>query len=86
MIQEAQREDQQLLQLMEYLECQTLPEDPAVASQVTSHAQRGYYILDGVLYYEDPIMPGRRRVVVPRSKCCWRIMKQFLQAILHQRS
>ena len=65
MIQEAQQEDQQLLQLMEYLECQTLPEDPAVARQVTSLAQRGYYILDGVLYFEDSIMPGRRRIVVP---------------------
>ena len=47
MIQEAQREDQQLLQLMEYFECQTLPKDPAVAKQVTNQAQRGYYI--GVL-------------------------------------
>ena len=56
---EAQQEDQQLLHLMEYLECQTFPEDPAVARQVTSQAQHGYYILDGVLYFEDSIMPDR---------------------------
>ena len=47
------------------LECQTLPEDPAVARQVTSQAQCGYHILDGVLYFEDPIMPGQRSVVIP---------------------
>ena len=63
--QEAQREDQQLLQLMEYLECQTLPEDPAVARQVTSQVKRSYYVLDGVLYFEDSIMPGWRSIVVP---------------------
>ena len=65
MIQEAQQEDQQLLQLMEYFECQTLPEDPVVTRQVTSQAQCDYYILDGVLYFEDSIMPGWRRIVVP---------------------
>ena len=43
MIQEAQREDHQLLQMIiGYPECQIIPEDLAVAMQVTSQAQRGY--------------------------------------------
>ena len=49
---------------MEYLECQTLSEDPAVRRQVTSQTQRGYYIVDGGLYFEDLIMPAWRRIVV----------------------
>ena len=64
-IQATQREDQQLRNLMDYLEHQTLPEDSAVAKQVLGQAQKGYYILDGVLYFEDSVVPGRRRIVVP---------------------
>ena len=46
MIQEAQREDHQLLQMIiGYPECQIIPEDLAVAMQVTSQAQRGYWIM-----------------------------------------
>ena len=40
---------------MDYLEHQTLPEDSAVAKQVLGQAQKGYYILDGVLYFEDSV-------------------------------
>ena len=43
----------------------TLPEDPAIARQVTSQAQLGYYILDGVLYFEDAIMTRHRRIILP---------------------
>ena len=52
--------------LIEYLENQTLPVDPKEALEVTSLARKGYYLVNGVLYYEGADMPGRRRLVVPR--------------------
>jgi len=87
-IQDAQHEDPQLSQLIEYLEYQNLPEDAVIAKQVINQAQKGYYVMDGVLYFEDSIVPGRHRIVVPaqpRKHCCWKIMKLFLQVILYQK-
>jgi len=64
-IQDAQHRDPQLSQLIGYIEYQNLPEDTVIAKQVISQAQKGYYAMDGVLYFEDSIVPGRCRIVVP---------------------
>ena len=65
-VQQEQRQDIALKVLIEYLENQTLPVDPKEALEVTSLARKGYYLVNGVLYYEGADMPGRRRLVVPR--------------------
>lgn len=64
-VQEEQRQDTILKALIEYLENQTLPAGQKEAFEVTSLAQKGYYLVSGVLYYEGADMPGRRRLVVP---------------------
>ena len=66
-IQDTQREDPELLQLMEYLEHKSLPENSALAKQIIIQVQKGYYIVDGILYFEDSVVPGRRRLVVPNQ-------------------
>jgi len=63
-IQDAQHKDPQLSQLIEYLEYQNLPKDSVIARQV-NQTQKGYYVMNGVLYFEDSIVPGQRRIVVP---------------------
>ena len=63
--QESQREDADLLQLIEYMEHRSLPEDPVTAKMIVTQALKGYYLVDGVLYFEDSVVPGRQRIVVP---------------------
>ena len=65
-VQEGQRQDAELKMLIEYLESKVLPADSRAASEVMNLARKGYYLVSGVLYYEGPDMPGRRRLVVPR--------------------
>jgi len=64
-VQEAQREDPELLQLIAYLESNRLPEDGVLAKHIVSQAVKGYCVIDGILYYEDGMVPNRRRLVVP---------------------
>jgi len=64
-IQESQREDPESLQLIEYLENNVLPDDRVMSKRIVSQSVKGYFVLDGILYYEDGLVPGRRRLVVP---------------------
>lgn len=65
-VQNEQQKDSLLKMLMEYLERKALPSDSSAALEVTNLARKGYYLVNGVLYYEGPDMPERRRLVVPR--------------------
>lgn len=65
-VQQEQRKDTELLDLIAYLESKALPTDSQVALQVVNQAKKGYYIVDGVLYYEGLDMPDQHRLVVPR--------------------
>ena len=44
-------------QLLDYV-------DKTAAKRVVSQGHRGYYVIDGVLYHEDVMMPSRRRLVI----------------------
>lgn len=65
-VQEEQGKDQELVQLMKFLDTKMLPEKPEEAKWITTQARKGYYVTDGILYYEGPDMPERRRLVVPK--------------------
>ena len=60
-----QKKDRELSQLINYLESKQLPEDAAESKVIVNAANHGYFVLDGVLYYESADTPGRRRLVVP---------------------
>ena len=64
-IQSSQREDSELSQLIEYMEHRSLPEDPVMAKKIATQALKGYYLIDGILYFEDSVVPGRQWMVVP---------------------
>ena len=66
-IRKAQRSDSELNQLIQYLEEKSLPEDPVRARKLMTQAQKGYFLVDGVLYFENGDAAGRRRLVVPTS-------------------
>ena len=51
--------------MVDYLEHNTLPEDTALAKKITAQAQKEYYTVDCVLYFEDLSSAGRQRLVVP---------------------
>jgi len=65
-VQEQQREDMNLANLIEFLEAKTLPTDPTEAKIVLSNAKKGYYLVNGVLYFDGGDRPDRRRLVVPK--------------------
>jgi len=48
--------------LITYLQDKALSEDSKQAVQVVN---LGYYLVDGILYYESSDVPDRRRIVVP---------------------
>ena len=60
-----QKKDKELSQLINYLESKQLPEDAAESKVIVNAANHGYFMLDGVLYYESADTPGRRRLVMP---------------------
>ena len=64
-VQSEQRQDEELRMLIVYLESKILPTEPKTATAVSSPAQKGYYLVNGVLYYEGPDLLGRQRLVVP---------------------
>ena len=49
-----------------YLEGKTLPEGATEAKKMVITANQGYFLVDGILYYESSDSPGRRRMVVPQ--------------------
>ena len=64
-IQKEQQEDDDLADLVKYLECKSLPECAVRREKVLAAAQRGYYVVEGILYYESAEVPNRWRLVVP---------------------
>ena len=64
-VQREQRQDGELNDLIQYLETKVLPEDEVRRQKVLVSAQQGYYIVDGILYFESAEVPDRRRLVVP---------------------
>ena len=64
-VQLEQSKDKELVQLVNFLTKKALPDDPSEAKLVLSLARKGYYVVDGILYYEGADIPHRRCVVVP---------------------
>lgn len=64
-VQMSQKEGPELWLLIEYMAHQTLPEDPVTAKKIVTQALKGYYLVDDILYFEDALVPERRRIVVP---------------------
>ena len=52
---------------MDYLELKSLPNDKEKAQKVWNQAQRGYFLVDGILYHEDSSSSPRRQLVVPEK-------------------
>ena len=48
----------ELAQLILYLDKKILPEDPGEVKQVVTQCQKGFYLLDGVLYYVVMLQAG----------------------------
>jgi len=59
-VQAEQRQDPELLRILEYLEKQVLPEDPQEVRKVLTLASKGYFVIHGVLYHESLDFPGRK--------------------------
>ena len=66
-IRHRQCEDKDLAKLILYLEKKQLPEEPGEVKKIVTLCQKGYYLLDGVLYFENSDASGRRRIVVPEK-------------------
>ena len=49
-VQQEQRRDNELLQLIEFMEAKKLLENPKEAKRFTTQAKKGYYLVDGILY------------------------------------
>ena len=65
-VQNEQRKDEELKRLIAYLQDKILPEDPKQAIQIVNLGKEGYYLVDGILYYESSEVPDRRRIVIPQ--------------------
>ena len=65
-VQAEQRKDGELCQIIDYLEGKGLPAEAAEAKKTVIAANQGYFLVDGVLYYESTDNPGRRTLIVPR--------------------
>ena len=62
-----QSEDEEIVNITNYLERKILPTDAKEAQHIAAVAKKGYFVLDGVLYNESNDVPGRRRLVVPEK-------------------
>ena len=62
-----QSEDKEIINIINYLEKKILPTDTKEAQHIAAIAKKGYFVLDGILYYESNDVPGRRRLVVPEQ-------------------
>ena len=52
-IRKSQKDDSEFNQLIQFLEEKSLPEDLVQARKIVTQVQKGYYVLDGVLYFEN---------------------------------
>ena len=66
-IQTQQSGDKEIINIINYLEKKILPTDTKEAQHIAAIAKKGYFVLDGILYYESSDVPGRRRLVVPEQ-------------------
>ena len=64
-VQTEQWKDPELARLIDFLTDKILPSDPREANVVVGLAKKGYYVIDGILYYEDTEVCDHRCVVVP---------------------
>jgi len=64
-VQTEQRKDPELAGIIDFLTDKTLPSDPHDANVVVGLAKKGYYVVDGILYYEGAEVCDHRCVVVP---------------------
>ena len=64
-VQLEQSKDQELVKLISFLTDKSLPDDPREAKVVLSLARKGYYVVDGILYYEGVDVPDQQHIVVP---------------------
>ena len=63
-VQREQQQDEELADLIRYLERRVLPDCQIRRQKVLSASQRGYYVVDGVLYFKSIEVPDRHRLVV----------------------
>jgi len=63
LVQEQQREDHELKNLLNYLEKKELPTEEQTAKEVLQMDGKGFLVIDGVLYYEGNGSEGRHLVV-----------------------
>ena len=66
-IQFQQSEDQEIRNIINFIEKKELPENTKEAQRVMNLAKKGYYVVDGVLYFESSDVSGRRRLVVTEN-------------------
>ena len=66
-IQTQQSEDREIVDIINYLEKKILPTDSKEAKHMVAIAKKGYFVLDGILYYESSEVTGRRRLVIPQQ-------------------
>ena len=64
-VQLEQGKDRELSKLVSFLTERILPDDPQEAKIVLNLARKGYYVVDGILYFKGADVPDRRCVVVP---------------------
>ena len=65
---EQQRSDPDLAAIIAYLEKGVLPESEAAAKRLVLERSR-YSVVDGILHYENPDVPGVLRCAVCASMC-----------------
>ena len=51
--------DKEIINIINYLEKKILPTDTKEAQHIAAIAKKGYFVLDGILYYESSDVPGR---------------------------
>ena len=64
-IQAHQSKDREIVDIINYL---ILPTDSKEAKHIVAITKKGYFVLDGILYYESSEVPGRRHLVHSSSK------------------
>ena len=60
LVQEQQRQDKDLSDLMNYLCDKTLPDDEQAARNVVSMSMKGFVLVNGILYYEGGNSPAKQ--------------------------
>ena len=65
-IRRLQREDSELVTIFQYLEDGKLPDTDTSARRLALEKSR-YEIIDGILYFENPSVPGKWRIAVPKE-------------------